>query len=97
MLQNLQPGTLVGSQRRRTQGGQSKRYKFGLHRVCIRIIGCIVFDCCLGFIMERVHSKVGVCVDVCVCSWMFLGPAYGTSNQSVSVAAECPPPFPNFS
>jgi len=66
MLQNLQSGVFTGSQWGHTQKGQSERYKFSLHHVCVSVSSVAFYLVIWGaFIMEFFHSKVGVCVCVC--------------------------------
>ena len=86
MLQNLQSGVFTGNQWGHTQKGQSERYKFSLHHVCVSVISCILFGGLGGFYYGIILFKGrSVCVCVCVCT---LGPAYRALNRSVLVAAK---------
>ena len=49
-----------------TQKGQSERYKFSLHHVCVSVISCILFGDLGGFYYGILSFK-GRCVCVCVC------------------------------
>ena len=68
MLQNLQSGVFTGNQWGHTQKGQSERYKFSLHHVCVSVISCILFGGLGGFYYGIILFKGrSVCVCVCVC------------------------------